>query len=127
MGNGNKGKSPINNESESSPFHATSTTIRLSESLRSGISGLGGFLRLRDNITITDPKLIAARQMVEDALTAERLADKALMEARNKVREAKEHVRNLEQEAHEEAMRAKARHAEAKMVSKSAKGLGKYG
>ena len=49
-----------------------------------------------------DPSIVAARQKVTDAETAESAADRALNEARAAVRAAKEHVRVLEQEALEE-------------------------
>ena len=49
-----------------------------------------------------DAKVSAARQKVEDAVTAEQLADKALTEARKKVKEAKEQAKILEREALEE-------------------------
>jgi len=70
---------------------------------------------------------VGARQKVADAETAEREADRALNEARESVREAREHVRLLEREAIEDARRAKAKQAEAKIVSKSARGLGRHG
>ena len=49
-----------------------------------------------------DPSIVAARQKVADAESAESAADRALNEARAAVRAAKEHVRVLEQEALEE-------------------------
>jgi len=74
-----------------------------------------------------DPTITGARQKVSDAEAFEREADRALMQARGAVREAREHVRILEREALEEARRAKAKQAEAKNVSKSARGLGRHG
>ena len=64
----------------------------------SGICGRGRDKHLLDN----DESIISARQGVSDAEAAEREADKALVEARNRVKFAHEHVRNLEQEAIEE-------------------------
>jgi len=64
---------------------------------------------------------------VEDAVAAEKLADKALTDARKKVKEAKDQAKLLEQEAFEESKRVKAHQAEAKRVIKSAKGLGRHG
>ena len=49
-----------------------------------------------------DPKVAAARQKLEDALAAEKMADKALADAKKKVRAAKEQAKNLEREALEE-------------------------
>ena len=49
-----------------------------------------------------DPSIVAARQKVTDAESAESAADRALHSARAAVRCAKEHVRMLEQEALEE-------------------------
>jgi len=64
---------------------------------------------------------------VADAEAAERAADKALVEARSAVKSAREHIKVLENEVLEDARRAKAKQAEAKNVSKSAKGLGRHG
>ena len=49
-----------------------------------------------------DPSVVAARQRVSDAEAAEREADRALMQARAAVRDARDHVKRLEQEALEE-------------------------
>lgn len=49
-----------------------------------------------------DPALAAGRQKVADAEAAERAADKALSLARSSVREAKLHVKQLEEDALEE-------------------------
>jgi hypothetical protein len=49
-----------------------------------------------------DPSIIAAHERVQSAEVAEQEADRALMQARVAVREAKEHVRRLEKEAAEE-------------------------
>jgi hypothetical protein len=80
--------------------HRTSGTRRTSghRTFGSGIFGRGRDKHLLDN----DQSIITARQGVSDAETAEREADKALVEARNRVKFAHEHVRNLEQEAIEE-------------------------
>jgi len=74
-----------------------------------------------------DSTILAARQKVTDAEDAEKDADRALIQARSMVREAREHVDILEREAREDAKRAKAKQAEAKVVSKSARGLGRHG
>ena len=49
-----------------------------------------------------DPSIVAARERVLSAETAEREADKALLTARAAVKEAREHVKRLEREAAEE-------------------------
>ncbi|OBZ70747.1 hypothetical protein A0H81_09356 [Grifola frondosa] len=74
-----------------------------------------------------DPTIVAARQKVADAESAESGADRALDQARAAVRRAREHVKILEQEVLAEARHARAKEAEAKTVSKSARGLGRHG
>jgi len=49
-----------------------------------------------------ESSIFAARQKVADAENAENVAGDALRQARNAVREAKEHIRMLEDEAREE-------------------------
>ena len=82
----------------STPSHLSLNPVGLSASVRSGINGLGGIFGYASQ----DAKVSAARQKVEDAVTAEQLADKALTEARKKVKEAKEQAKILEREALEE-------------------------
>jgi hypothetical protein len=82
----------------STPSHSSLNPIGLSASVRSGINGLGGIFGYPSH----DAKVSAARQKVEDAVTAEQLADKALTDARKKVKEAKEQAKILEREALEE-------------------------
>ncbi|KAI0663385.1 hypothetical protein C8Q70DRAFT_949496 [Cubamyces menziesii] len=97
-------------------------------------SGGGLFGRRRSSSTDSDrsfdlkkdPSILAARQKVSEAEAAEAAADRALNEARSAVRSAKEHVKRLEQEALEEARRAKAKQAEAKTI-KSTGRLGRHG
>ena len=60
--------------------------------------------RLHNSKFSNDPTIIGARQKVSDAEDAERQADRALIEARAAVREAKQHVKNLEREAEEECV-----------------------
>lgn len=62
-------------------------------SRRSGRSGRSGK---------PESSIVAARQKIADAENAERLASDALRQARNAAREAKEHIRMLEDEALEE-------------------------
>ncbi|KXN90960.1 hypothetical protein AN958_03027 [Leucoagaricus sp. SymC.cos] len=95
------------------------------DSVRSrGFLGLG---RNQGHSIHNDPTIAAAHQKVTDAEAAEREADQALFQARNKVKEAKRHVEMLEREALEDAHRAKMKQAEAKIVRKSAKALGRHG
>src|SRR4051812_41177288 len=54
-----------------------------------------------------DPSIVAARERVMGAEAAEREADRALEASRAAIRAAREHVRQLELEAKEEARRAK--------------------
>src|SRR5271163_1083829 len=77
-----------------SPGHAaaTTTTTNGSNSHRGGL-----FHRNAD-----DPSILAAREQVFGAEAAEREADKALVNARAAVKEAREHVKRLEREAAEE-------------------------
>ncbi|CCC05573.1 unnamed protein product [Sordaria macrospora k-hell] len=74
-----------------------------------------------------DPSIMQARERVMMAESAERDADRALMAARESVRQAREHVRALELEAQEEARRAKIKQYHAKEVSKRGKQLGRHG
>ena len=49
-----------------------------------------------------DPSIVTARERVLSAEAAERDADRALVQARAAVREAREHIKRLEREAAEE-------------------------
>ncbi|KAF8586663.1 hypothetical protein K439DRAFT_923342 [Ramaria rubella] len=73
-----------------------------------------------------DPAIKAARQKVTDAENAEKGADKALELARRAVREARQHVKDLEAAALEEARRARAKQKEAKNIRKGADRLGRH-
>ncbi|KAF3386807.1 hypothetical protein F1880_001692 [Penicillium rolfsii] len=75
--------------------------------------------------THEDPSIIAAREQVLRAETAEREADKALIASRKAVKEARDHVKLLEREAAEEARLAKIKQSQAKSISKRAKPLGR--
>ncbi|KAJ6594397.1 hypothetical protein B0H19DRAFT_919481 [Mycena capillaripes] len=90
-------------------------------------NGGGGFFRSGNFDVHKDPTIMAAREKVTHAENAEAEADRALLQARAMVREAKDHVRFLEREAAEEAKRAKAKQAVSNDVSKSASGLGRHG
>ncbi len=62
-----------------------------------GLFGFGGHHDMSH-----DPSIMAARQKVSEAEDSEHAADRALAEARSSVRDAREHVKFLEQEAKEE-------------------------
>ncbi|KAH0495959.1 hypothetical protein TgHK011_009482 [Trichoderma gracile] len=87
---------------------------------RDNSTGLGGSGAL-------DPSIVQAREHVMQAEAAEVEADRALGEARMRVRAAKDHVWRLEEEAKEEARRAKLKQEQAREVSKRGKGLGRHG
>ncbi|KAG7098296.1 hypothetical protein E1B28_000258 [Marasmius oreades] len=106
--------------SDGSPTHPGTGSVRSGGS--GGFFGLGGH-----NSAGNDPSIMAARQKVQEAEQAEREADHALNAARASVREAREHVRFLEKDAADDARRAKAKQAEAKVVSKTARALGRHG
>ncbi|KAK1238905.1 hypothetical protein MKX08_005966 [Trichoderma sp. CBMAI-0020] len=74
-----------------------------------------------------DPSILQAREHVMSAEAAEVDADRALGEARMRVRAAKDHVWRLEEEAKEEARRAKIKQDQAREVSKRGQGLGRHG
>lgn len=77
-----------------SPANTTTTT----GSRASGSPGHRTLLHRHDQ----DPSIIAARERVLSAEAAEREADRALMQAKTAVKEAREHVKRLEREAAEE-------------------------
>jgi len=56
----------------------------------------------RSNRLDDDPSIRGAREKVTDAENAEKEADRALNEARQRVRLARQHVKGLEREALEE-------------------------
>jgi len=62
-----------------------------------GFLGIGRSNHLKD-----DPSIRGAREKVTDAVNAEKEADHALNEARQRVRLARQHVKDLEREALEE-------------------------
>jgi hypothetical protein len=74
-----------------------------------------------------DPSIVQARERVLGAEAAERDADRALIAARESVRQAREHVKRLELEAQEEARRAKIKQYHAREVSKRGQQLGRHG
>ncbi|KAK4197538.1 hypothetical protein QBC40DRAFT_285337 [Triangularia verruculosa] len=115
--------------SNTSTRNSTSTYQTSPERARSTSGNRGGLLRRsfgNGSAKDMDPSIVAARERVMGAEMAEREADRALMAARESVREAREHVRRLELEAQEEARRAKIKQQQAKEVSKRGKQLGRY-
>ncbi|KAK4157395.1 hypothetical protein C8A00DRAFT_29684 [Chaetomidium leptoderma] len=73
-----------------------------------------------------DPSIMQAQERLMGAEAAEAEADRALIAARESVREAHEHVRRLEVEAKEEARLAKIKEHHAKAFSKRGKQLGRH-
>ncbi|KAJ9405745.1 hypothetical protein DTO045G8_6578 [Paecilomyces variotii] len=89
-------------------------------------NGNNGRSLLHRNQNHEDPSIVAARERVASAEAAERDADKAFAAARQAVRDAREHVKRLEQEAAEEARLAKIKQDQARSISKRAKPLGRH-
>ncbi|KKO97126.1 hypothetical protein THAR02_10770 [Trichoderma harzianum] len=87
----------------------------------------GLFHRDGGGMQALDPSILQAREHVMHAEAAEIEADRALGEARMRVRAAKDHVWRLEEEAKEEARRAKIKQEQAREVSKRGQGLGRHG
>jgi len=107
----------------------SSSRGRTNDSIQSGASkNSGSFFGIGNRNAIGhDPTILAAKQKVADAEEAEREADRALTQAREMVKQAREHIKILEREATDDARRAKAKQAEAKLVSKTASSLGRHG
>ncbi len=76
---------------------STSSSEGNNNTKKSGFFGIG-----RNNDIENDPSIRAARDMVSNAEAAEKDADRALDEARQRVKLAREHVQSLEREAREE-------------------------
>ncbi|KAJ7471492.1 hypothetical protein B0H11DRAFT_1812259 [Mycena galericulata] len=87
----------------------------------------GSKMSLKKYRAQNDPKVVMAREKIATAQEAEMEADRALLHARARVRDALTHIKVLEEEAKEEAMRAKAKQAESKVVSRHAGTLGRHG
>ncbi|KAF7329702.1 hypothetical protein MKEN_00233400 [Mycena kentingensis (nom. inval.)] len=104
---------------EPEPPHASQSSIRsFTSSLR---------LKNFSSLAQRDPKVVMAREKVAQAHEAEAEADRAVEHARARVRDALEQIKELEDESNQEAMRAKSKRAEAGIVSKAAKALGRHG
>ncbi|KAI9903434.1 hypothetical protein N3K66_002786 [Trichothecium roseum] len=80
-----------------------------------------------DNDRDLDPSIVAARERVMSAEAAEVEADRALDAARSSVRDARAEMVRLEDEAREDARRAKIKQHQAGELSKRGKGLGRHG
>ncbi|KAM0263880.1 hypothetical protein ACHAQJ_000915 [Trichoderma viride] len=101
--------------------------FRNSTGSSAGSRGRRGLFHRDNGSTALDPSILQAREHVMQAETAEVDADRALGEARMRVRAAKDHVWKLEEEAKEEARRAKIKQQQAREVSKRGQGLGRHG
>lgn len=84
--------------------------------------GGGLFSRNRD---VEDPSISQARERVQMAEQAEADAQRALVHAKESVQDARQHVRNLEIEAEEDARRAKVKQHAAKDIGKHSSKLGR--
>jgi len=82
----------------------------------------GGLLHRRHD----DPAVMAAHERVSLAETAERDADRALINARSAVKNARDEVKRLEREAAEEMRMAKHKHSATQSISKRGKALGRH-
>lgn len=82
---------------------------------------------LKKNNAETDPRVRMAREKIAAATEAEAEADRALLHARARVRDAMQHIKVLEEEANNEVMRAEAKQTEAKLFSKRSRVLGRHG
>ena len=102
--------------------HSTSPSTHSTTSSTTNMKSSHGSLLHRNRGE--DPSISAAREQVVLAETAERDADRALVAARQAVRDAREHVKRLEREAKEEARLAKIKQDQAATISKRAKPLG---
>ncbi|KAG9100390.1 hypothetical protein FRC06_004166 [Ceratobasidium sp. 370] len=97
---------------------------RSSSSGRRGFLGMGS--RKSGSLVDKDPAVMAARQKLTAAEEAEREADRALEASRRAVLAARDHCKQLETQAIEEARLAKAKRTEARGLGKQAKGLGRH-
>lgn len=88
---------PVNNANAAASTNGTVAPSRSSSSSTHNFFGSNGS-------TNGDPTIQAARQKVSIAESAERDADRALNAARSAVRDARLHVKRLEEEAEEECV-----------------------
>ncbi|CAE6414824.1 unnamed protein product [Rhizoctonia solani] len=111
--------------SSSSMSSINSDTRDGTQPRRKGLFGMGGN-RKSDPVLDRDPHVLAAREKLSAAEKAEKEADRALELARRAVLEARDHCKQLEAQAVEEARLAKAKRTEARGLGKQAKGLGRH-
>jgi len=121
FGRGNRSASP---DRSNKSFHTSRSSD--SDSV-AGSTRSRGFFGNRNGFPHNDPTIMSARQKVAEAEEFEKSADRALQQARASVKEARDHVKFLEKEAEDDAHRARLKQAEAKNVSRSARGLGRHG
>ncbi|OIW31267.1 hypothetical protein CONLIGDRAFT_669066 [Coniochaeta ligniaria NRRL 30616] len=127
---GHRDPSPVSSHSASSYNNTTNngyTTSPQRHSTDASGKRHSGLLSKFGGGDHMDPSIVQARERVIGAEAAEREADRALMAARESVRNAREHVRRLELEAEEEARLAKIKQHQAKDISKRGKQLGRHG
>jgi len=117
--------SSYNNNNNNNNGYTTSPQRHSTDA--SGKRHSGGLLSKFGGGDRMDPSIVQARERVLSAEAAEREADRALMAARESVRNAREHVRRLELEAEEEARLAKIKQHQAKDISKRGAQLGRHG
>ncbi|CAE6442862.1 unnamed protein product [Rhizoctonia solani] len=103
----------------------TDGTHTRSRSRRKGLFGMGG-QRKSDPVLDNDPHILAARDKLAAAERAEQEADRALEFSRRAVIEARDHCKQLQAQAIEDARRAKAKRSEARGLGKQARGLGRH-
>ncbi|KAK0749028.1 hypothetical protein B0T18DRAFT_96420 [Schizothecium vesticola] len=116
--------------SRRSPSPSPSSSTRRTSTSRTSPDRSSGILHRsfgNGSVRGVDPSITQARERVMGAEMAEREADRALLAARESVREAREHVRRLELEAEEEARLAKIKQHQARDISKRGKQLGRHG
>ncbi|KAB8304144.1 hypothetical protein EYC80_003564 [Monilinia laxa] len=81
---------------------------------------------LHKNRDAQDPIIAAAEQRIINAEQMEREADRALVNAREAVAEAREHMRQLKSEMEAQAKALKVRQGQANNIYKRAKPLGRH-
>lgn len=118
---GHRDPSPVSTNTTHNNGYSTTSQRHSTDTKRHS----GGLLSKFGGNDRMDPSIVQARERVMGAEAAEREADRALIAARDSVRNAREHVRRLELEAEEEARLAKIKQHQAKDISKRGKQLGR--
>ncbi|CAD6442303.1 7318c0b5-4993-4026-8487-d359f0e8c03b [Sclerotinia trifoliorum] len=106
-----------------SPSERSTATVSSSAS-QNNTTRHRGFLH--KNQQAQDPVIAAAEQRIINAEQMEREADRALINAREAVREAREHMRQLKLEMEAQAKALKVRQGQANNIYKRAKPLGRH-